>query len=368
MILVATQTFAPAKGGMEAYMTGLAEQLAQAGLNTIVFADGKNKSYVPQAPYGLRRFGGWRPLRRLRKRRAIRTLIANEPLEGLFCDSWKSLEAVPREVNAPLVVLAHGAEYPVTPSARKRKRIVQALARATAIVANSRFTADAVRPYLAQADDPRLLIIHPPILPLPSPGTKATREMRSLLQGKKPVLATVARLEARKGIDRVIIALPRLIDNHPSLVYAVGGRGDDRNRLEALAKEKGVANHVLFLGGLSDDQKAALLSAADLFVMPVRREGRSVEGFGISYIEAGWYGVPSLGGLGSGAEDAVEDEKTGLLVDGDNQTEVTTTLQTLLDDKDLRKRLGLAARRRVQKELLWERTLPKFLALIGRGA
>jgi len=362
MILIATQTFAPVRGGMEIYMTSLASELAKAGHEVMVFADGKDVGPVPQAKYILRRFGGWRPLRRLNKRRATAELFASRIMEGVICDSWKSVEAVSKRFPPPIVVLAHGGEYPVSPSRRKKRRIMAALARCTGILANSRFTAEAVKPYLPKPDDPRLKIVHPPITPLSKPSPEAQREIGSYIAGRSPVISVLARLEARKGIDRVIGALPAVLAKYPGTVFLIGGSGEDENRLRALTEEKGVGKSVVFLGTLSNDRKSALLSNTDVFAMPVRRVGTSVEGFGIAYVEAAWFGVPSLGGKEGGAQDAVIDGKTGLLCDGENQTEITLKLLQLLDDELLRRKYGIMAQTRAETELLWSHALPKFLA------
>lgn len=365
MILIVTQTFAPAKGGMEAYMTGLADQLALAGYGTVVFADGKDEDFLPQAPYILKLFDGWRPYRRWKKRRAITDLFTKEKIEGIFCNSWKSVRSLPQNISAPIVILAHGAEYPVSPPKRKQRRIEKALARSAAILANSHYTAEAVRPFLPRSNDPRLSIVHPPINPLLNPSPKAQKEISEIIGKRKPVISVLARLEPRKGIDRVIAALPSLIAKHSKVVFLIGGAGDDEDRLREFAESKGVRDHVVFLGSLNNNRKSALLTNSDIFAMPVRRIGTSVEGFGIGYIEAAWFGVPSLGGTDSGAEDAVIDGKTGLLCDGENQTEVTLKLLQLLDDEALCRKFGLAAQKRAQKELLWSKTLPRFLAALG---
>ncbi|MFA5040172.1 MAG: glycosyltransferase family 4 protein [Bdellovibrionales bacterium] len=364
MILIATQTFAPDKGGMETYMTSLAAELAKAENEVIVFADGKDKKYKPEASFIIKRFGGWRPYRRWKKRKATARLFTSRMIEGVFCDSWKSIESLSEKYTPPVVVLAHGAEYPLFPSKRKKQRIEAALSRATAILANSHYTADIVRAYLPRPDDLRLKVVHPPINPLPSPTRDAQQEIRSLVGGRAPVLSVLARLEPRKGIDRVIAAMPEIIARYPSALFLVGGEGDDLKRLHALAEEKGVSEHVAFLGSLDNDKKGAMFVASDIYAMPVRRVGTSVEGFGISYIEAAWFGVPSLGGREGGAQDAVIDGRTGLLCDGENQTEVTVKLLQLLDDGPLRRKFGIGAKEYVENELLWEKALPKFLSAL----
>lgn len=365
MILIVTQTFAPAKGGMEIYLTGLADQLALAGHAVTVFADSAKENFLPQTPYTLKRFGGWRPFRRWKKRRAVAATFASQKIEGIFCDSWKSVESLPNNINAPVIVLAHGAECPPTPSRRKFQRIAQALSRSTSIIANSRFTAEAVRPFLPTPNDPRLTIVLPPINPMEPPSPQAQTEMRALIGARHPVISVLARLEPRKGIDCVIAALPALLARYPSLVFLVGGGGGDLERLKTLAQEKCVGEHVVFLGRIDADKKSALFANSDLFAMPVRRVGTSVEGFGSTYIEAGWFGVPSLGGKNCGAADAVSDGETGLLCDGENQDDITEKLFTLLRDDAVRSRFGQAAHHRAHNELQWPQVLPYFLAALN---
>ncbi len=363
MLLILTQTFAPAKGGMETYMTGLAESLAKAGLAVTVFADAKKPAATKPAhlPYTVKRFSGWRPLRRWNKRRAISALRG---VDGVFCDSWKSVEALPKKFSAPIVVLAHGAEYPPSPSSRKKRRIESALARATTIVANSIFTADAVRAYLKLPDDERLTVIHPPVDPLPPPTPEAQAAISALIGARAPVISVLARLEPRKGIDHVIKAMPNILAQHPNAVFLVGGDGDDAPRLRALTRAKGLDNHVEFLGYLDADKKAALFQNSDVFAMPVRRVGASVEGFGIVYIEAAYFGVPSLGGRDSGAEDAIIDGKTGALCDGDNPSDVAEKLLRMLNDEPHRCFLAQAARLRANAEFPWPKALTFFLSAL----
>ena len=365
MILVVTQTFAPAKGGMETYMTGVADHLARAGFEVVVLADNVRSSAAfdaEQNHYTLKRFGGFRPWRRFLKRRAVTALIASRKIEFIICDSWKSIESLPQALMLPVTALAHGSEYPPEPSLHKKKRITSALARAYLIIANSSFTAEKARAYLPKSNPVRLMIIHPPVTALPEPSLEALEKIRALLDGRGPVISTLARLEPRKGADRIIEALPKLIVRHPRVVFLIGGDGDDKERLQKLAQQCGVKDSVIFYGWVTDlDTKAAILSLSDVFAMPSYNVGTSVEGFGISYIEAAWFGVPSLGGLGSGAKDAVIDGQTGLLCDGNNQADVSTKLASLLDDPELRSKLGRAAQIRARGELSWEAMLPRFL-------
>jgi phosphatidyl-myo-inositol dimannoside synthase len=366
LIALATQCFSPDPGGIEVLMTGLADHLSESGLDIQVFADHvRSKGANPlQRRYPVHRFGSIRPLRRLMKRRAIAKLAIGGGVTGIFADSWKSVAAIPADVG-PIAVLAHGTEYPLDPAPEKARRINQALRRAQSIVASSHFTAGLIARFMDGVAAP-IVVINPPI---PSPQIAqpdALAAMDAIIAGRGPVLATLARLEPRKGVDAVLRALPALRAQHPRLVYLVAGAGADLARLRDLAARLQIEGSVVFLGQVSDPQKkAALLTRSDVYAMPSRRVGNSVEGFGIAYVEAAWHGAPAIAGNDGGAGDAVVNGVTGLLCDGSDD-QVGEELSRLLDDEALRKRLGAAAADLARAKFTWAAALPRYLQAIGR--
>jgi phosphatidylinositol alpha-1,6-mannosyltransferase len=370
--LIVTQCFYPDLGGIEGLMTALADNCTFAGRPVTVLADRVRKRPLdpePGKPYDIIRFGGPRPWRRWRKQAYLKSILQKRgsQIAGIFADSWKSIESMPPSLQVPISVLAHGMEYPPDASPAKHRRIGAALARCSAVIANSSYTANLAARY-AGADASKLQIIHPPIAPLPEPSAADLAGLRSRISSRGPVIATVARLEPRKGIDTVIRAMPELLLRHPLCIYAIAGAGDDRPRLEELALSLGVRDATIFLGRVSEGLKAALLASADVFAMPVRREGRSVEGFGISYLEAGWFGVPALAGRDGGAADAVLDGETGLVCDGSSQSEITRSLLLLLGNEPLRMRLGAAAQQRIKRDLSWPITIGRYLSSFKSSA
>ncbi len=371
-ILIVTQNFPPDTGGIEVLMGGLARELVAAGRRVVVLADRIHLrgGTDPGPGHGaLRRFGGPRPLRRWRKHRAILPLLAGGGIAGIVADSWKSAELVPAARAAPLLVLAHGMEVPPGAGLRRAWRLRRAFARVDAIAANSAFTADLVRPWLpATGRTPRLGVVPPPIPPQPGADPAAVAALRAEGGPKGgPVLLSLGRLEPRKGVDMVLRAIPALAAAHPGLRLLVAGDGPDRARLERLAAGLGVAGRVRFLGRVDAATKAALYAASDLLALPVRREGASVEGFGITYLEGAWYGLPALAGRDGGAADAVEDGATGLLCDGADPASVAAGLAALLGDPARRRAMGEAAAARVRAGFLWDAVLPRYLALLGPG-
>jgi phosphatidyl-myo-inositol dimannoside synthase len=362
LIAIVTQCFQPDHGGIETLMTSLTDALDASGQTLLVFADRARVDETFERAYEIRRFGQARPLRRWLKRQAIALAAGEAKVEAIFADSWKSVEAIPPDV-APIAVLAHGMELPPDASPRKARRIAAAFARARVVIANSAYTAALARRFIDGAA-PRILVIPPPIAIQNEPTEAALAAIDERIAGRGPVLATLARLEPRKGIDAVIRALPALRREWPNLVYLVAGEGGDGPRLRALAASLDVNDAALLLGRVNEAEKAALLARADLFVMPTRRVGDSVEGYGIAYIEAAWRGKASLAGRDGGAADAVIDGETGLLCDGATDDDVLAALMRLLRDDALRDRLGAAAMARARGELVWSAALPRYVSAI----
>jgi phosphatidylinositol alpha-1,6-mannosyltransferase len=358
-VLILTQTYPPEPGGMQALMGGLAGALAASGHGVTVLAD-RNRTNLPEASLpgvALRRFGGPRPWRRWTKFLAARAALPG----GVICDSWKSVGALPAFAG-PVLVLAHGMEFPPDASPAKAARIAAALGRARWVVASSTYTAGLAARHVDRA---RIRVVNPPIAPQPAPRAADLAAAAALAPGPGPHLLSLSRLEPRKGIDRVIAALPALLPAHPGIGLVVAGDGPDRPRLVALAAALGVAARVRFAGRVTEGMKAALFQTATLFAMPTRREGASVEGFGIVYLEAAWHGLPALAGAEGGAADAVRVGETGLLVDAADPGAVAAGLASLLSDLPRLRAMGAAAAARVRRDFLWTAALPRYLALLA---
>lgn len=147
------------------------------------------------------------------------------------------------------------------------------------------------------------------------------------------VLMTVARLwsgDIYKGVDVTIRALPLILRNYENVKYLVIGRGDDRPRLEALARDLGVADRVVFAGFVPAIELPDYYRLADVYVMP------SQEGFGIVYLEAMASGVPVVAGDGDGSADALQDGKLGWRVPHRHPEAVATACGEILGGGDRR--------------------------------
>ena len=111
MIIITTQCFAPKIGGIESLMTGMAEAMAKRGIEVLVLADGKTHETDHKQKYKIKRFTGWKPLRRLAKARYVEKICNSENVKAIYADSWKSIEYL-KKYRKKILVLAHGTEIP----------------------------------------------------------------------------------------------------------------------------------------------------------------------------------------------------------------------------------------------------------------
>jgi glycosyltransferase involved in cell wall biosynthesis len=335
-VFIVTQTFPPQMGGMEGVMKSLAEKYAQTladPQNVVVLPD---KPYVANTPYRLHQTTRPKPFRAMSKRRWLAQHLKRDDL--VICDSWKSVAAVPPH-QGTLAVLAHGQEY--LKSGRRAKRVQKALNRASHIIASSAFTLNLIESGW-QVNHAKTITI-PPTYMLPDEAANpATQKNRT---AKAPIeLLSICRLEARKGLLQSLQALARLDAALPDWCWRIGGSGPQADVLAAAIASLGLQSKVTLLGRVEDEQKETLLAQADVFLMPSFQDGKSLEGFGISYAEAARFGVPSIAGTAGGAPEAVRNGETGWCVDTLNPAELDAAVQQALSDTKLRHTLGEAAR------------------------
>jgi phosphatidylinositol alpha-1,6-mannosyltransferase len=231
----------------------------------------------------------------------------SRPIDIVFCGHlfMAPLAAfIARLKRAKLVMQAHGIEAWPRPS-RPQRAAAEA---ADLILCVSRHTRARVLGWCAIAPE-RVVVLPNTVAPAFRPGESSLRSEWGLA-GKR-VLLTVGRLDPReryKGHDRVIAALPHLVREGFDVVYVVLGEGEDRARLEALARNEGVLDRVRFTGAAAPETLVAAYRMADLFVMP-----STGEGFGIAFLEAMACGTPSLGLAEAGAPDALGEGDLGSL-------------------------------------------------------
>jgi phosphatidylinositol alpha-1,6-mannosyltransferase len=187
-----------------------------------------------------------------------------------------------------------------------------------------------------------------------SPAVDGGAIRRRLAPGGELLLLSVGRLQRRKGHDLAIQAVAAIRDRYP-LRYVIAGDGDERRRLEDLARSLGVLDVVTFAGAVPPDELPQYFAAADVFLLPNRVDSGDVEGFGIVFLEASSTGTPVIGGNNGGVPEAVASGETGWLVSGVDVDELAQAIGGLAADAGLRARLGAAGRERVLRSFTWQR-------------
>jgi phosphatidylinositol alpha-1,6-mannosyltransferase len=184
----------------------------------------------------------------------------------------------------------------------------------------------------------------------------------------RPVVVCVSRMVPRKGQDILIKAWPAVRTQAPGdpLLLLVGD-GPYRTRLDALARQLGVADSVLATGPVSWTDLPAYYDAGNIFAMPcrTRRGGLDVEGLGIVYLEAAATGLPVIAGDSGGAPDAVLDGETGYVVPGRDTDVLADRLIELLSDPAGAAAMGEKGRAWIDREWTWDLVAERLKALLA---
>jgi glycosyltransferase involved in cell wall biosynthesis len=174
----------------------------------------------------------------------------------------------------------------------------------------------------------------------------------------RPRVVFTGRLHPQKNLDVLIDAWPRVARETAANLILVG-HGPDRERLAGRVQALGISGRVQFTGALPDPADA--LRAADLFVLPSVAEGMSN-----SLLEAMSTALPCIASGIGGNTDLLAEGPCGLLVSSNKAEAWSTALIDLLNHPDQARRLGVAARRRIESEYALPIVVDRYLALYRR--
>jgi len=241
--------------------------------------------------------------------------------------------------------------------------------RAHVVVVNSSATRDLA---ISMGVEPaRLQLVHPGV-DIPSEFAKTHAEQFRTRHGlgNAPVLISVGRLTARKGVlEFVRDALPTIAAQAPNVMLVVIGdapanalaaKAQSIDSIRQAAQTSGVAKHVKFLGTVSEDELQAAYASASIHVFPVRHIPNDPEGFGMVAIEAAAHGVPTVAYRNGGVPDAVSDEVSGHLVAPGDAEAFAEAVVDLMHRPLTRERIVGFSRR-----FAWERIGDQLAAVLG---
>ena len=361
MYLIVTRSFPPEIGGMQNLMWGLTNSLSKYFMIK-VFADYhvQHKSYDKNVSFSIERVSGIKLLRKYRKAHLVNEFIKkNKNIKGIIADHWKSLELI--KTSKKKICLIHSKEINHNKGTNLNKRVLNVLNNADHVISNSEYTKNLAVNCGVNLN--KITVINPGINPAKKLNDQTIKEAEKLLKNKNPRLITVSRLNKRKNHEKIIMALRNLKQIYPNIIYACVGEGEEEENLKQLVKELNLNEHVLFLKKITEDLKNTLVAKSNIFVMPSIIYKNSVEGFGIAYIEAAQYGIPSIGGKDGGAADAIEHQKNGLICDGNSLDEIYSSINDLLNNKKYLE-FGKIAQENSTK-FSWDKTIEKYKKILN---
>ncbi len=361
MFLISTRNFPPDLGGMQNLMEGLSNALLNHG-PVKVFAEAHNESegYDRTSNLNIERVSGLKIFRKYRKANLVKEFLTSNEIRACFFDHWKSIENIEKKIleKTKSFCLIHSKEINHPVGSSLNKRVLDALVKADHVIANSKFTKD----FAMKLGVKNVTVINPGCN-YPIPVNEEAKEFAKKIYGNaSPKLITISRLDGRKSHQNVMMTVKNLLPKFPSLKYVSVGDGDERKNLLKLRKELGLENNVKLIFKSTEQEKVALLEQSDVFVMPSVIHKKSVEGFGITYIEAASYGKPSIGGIYGGEADAIKKGETGYLCNGNDLNDLYETFLKILSN-ELYKKLGDNAFE-FSKNFNWEKIVKSYINLI----
>ena len=360
MYLIVTRSFPPELGGMQNLMWGLTNELSKHYMLK-VFADyfDNHKDFDEKVSFSIERVGGIKLFRKYRKAHLINEFIKENKVEYIIGDHWKSLELI--KSNKKKICLIHSKEINHNKDTNLNKRVLNVLNNVETVVANSKFTKDLAISFGVQED--KIIVINPGVDPIQKLDKETIDKVENLLKHKTPRLITVSRFDKRKNHEKVIMSLRNLKQIYSDIIYICVGYGDEETNIKKLVEELDLKEQVIFFKDISNKLKNSLIAKSNVFVMPSIIYKKSVEGFGIAYVEAAQYGIPSIGGKDGGASDAINHEKTGLICDGNNLDEVYSTINSMLENKKYLE-YGKAAKENSVK-FKWDKIIEEYKKILN---
>ena len=360
MYLIVTRTFPPDVGGMQNLMWGLARSISKYHMIK-VFADyfDNYENFDNAVSFSIERVGGSKIFRKFRKAYLINNFLKNNKnIKGIIGDHWKSLELI--KSNKKKICLIHSKEINHKKGSLLNKRALKVLNNIDHIIANSKFTQNLACEIGVNPE--KVTVINPGVDEVKELNKDDLDKAEDILGNKSPRLITVSRFDKRKNHEKVIMALRNLKQLYPGIVYTCVGYGDEESNIKSLVKELNLENQVIFFKNISQDLKNALVYKSNLFVMPSIIHNKSVEGFGIAYVEAAQYGIPSIGGKDGGASDAIIDKETGIICDGNSLDEIYSSIDLVLKNNSY-KELGKKAKNYSVK-FNWNNIIKDYLKIL----
>ena len=365
-LLFITFEFPPQPGGIGTYTYEIAKHLAEFGHDVTMLAyshaipEQLIVDFDKKQPFRTIRFKVnktkigkiihriFKALQVVRKKR-FHLIFISHPHAGIIALFIKWL------YNIPYVMMGHGSEFQYNNLFLKWV-MVQIFNHSNVILTNSQYTTKLVK---------ESGISNTTIHTIPLGADDKLYNLKNFDQEEikekygfkgRQIILTVGNLSQRKGHRFVIEAIERLKEEFPNILYLIVGRGKKEQEIRALIEQKKLDKYIKMIGFVPLEQLPEYYAMCDIFVLnSTIAESGDVEGFGIVLIEANLMGKPVIGTKNCGIEDAIEHNKSGLIVPMDDTEATMQALRLLLNNPQLRIAMGEYGYRRAKEKYTWKK-------------
>lgn len=364
-LLILTSEFPPQPGGIGNHAYQLAKRFSGHGFQVHVLCDQQSEGGEEERDFDARQpFSIHRIVRRrlifLSYINRIRTAFTLAKRADLILASGKfslwQAAGISRFLKRKYIAVLHGTEL-LLPNPLLRRLTDVSIKCFDEVIAVSQFTVSLTA---------HLHLKNTHIIPNgfeTATFDKMPFQAKKLLQPNRPKLITIGNLTQRKGQHNVIRALPGLVKIFPQLEYHMVGIPTNRRSLEKLATDLHVSDSVFFHGRVDAITKHKLLTDSDVFIMlSEQTQTGDVEGFGIAILEANALGLPAIGSLGCGIEDAINDGFSGKLIPHNNPEALKTALTEILAHYTHYSKNS----KKWSENFTWEKIINQYLKIVER--
>ena len=257
--------------------------------------------------------------------------------------------------DTPTIVSAWGADVIDFPSNSLKRSLLRSVLKGTDhITATSRMLKQATVAILPEIEGKTTVIPFGVTIPhedIPAPPDQPLR------------LCFIKAHRRKYGPDILLQALALARKSNPEIVLDMAGQGEMTSHLKAMCHRLGIEKAVNFVGYIPPEEIYSFLSQHHIMVMP---SVMASESFGVAVLEASACGRPVIASRIGGVPEVVRDGETGLLVPPGEVQNLTEAILALAADRERREKMGLAGRKFVSENYLWEKSLDAMIELYER--